>query len=128
VRRRAAYYTFVAGAYELEAKNHGSGAWFYREIACERRRGIGAGRAYEKFFLFTNDYGGRLTTPRQHEWWSEDDSWPGEPNPDRDLARLAALEAREWSRAAYFAGLGAKYRPASRYPWLPVAPDPPPPD
>src|SRR5436309_1037307 len=30
-------------------------------------------------------------------------------------------------RAAYYAALRRKYERAARYPWLPVAPDPPPP-
>jgi hypothetical protein len=128
MRHRAAYYAFVAGAYELEARNHGSGAGFYHRIAAERRRGIGVGRAYQKFFLFTNDYGGRLTTARQDEWWAEDDTWPSDPDPGREQGRLAGLEARERTRAAYFAELGAKYRRVARYPWLPVEPDPPEPE
>jgi hypothetical protein len=128
VRRRAAYDAFVAGAYELEAHNHRMGALFYRKIAEDRRRGIGLGRGYEKFFLYTNDHGGRLTTTRQDEWWSEEDTWPADPDREREQARLAALEARERTRSAYFAKLGAKYRRAARFPWFPVEPDPPPPE
>lgn len=69
-QRWSAYYAFAARAYELEAKNHGSFIRWYRELADKRRRGLRVGRAYQKAFLITNDYDGRLTTPRQEEWWS----------------------------------------------------------
>jgi hypothetical protein len=44
--------------------------------------------------------------------------------------RRAAIEARDRGLrfANHFAGLKAKYERAARYPWLPVEPDPPPPE
>jgi hypothetical protein len=128
LRRQSAYYDFVAKAYELEAKNHGSFIKFYRELAEERRRPeIHFGQGYQHAPFLTNDYGGRLTVPRQDEWWPYD-TRPYDPDPERDQVNLRALAVREQNRSGYFARLGAKYRRAARYPWLPVKPDPPPPE
>lgn len=43
---------------------------------------------------------------------------------DHDPRTTAAF----FQRAEYYEALGAKYQRAARYPWLPVAPDPPPPE
>jgi hypothetical protein len=126
LRRRSAYYDFVAKAYELEAKNHGSFIKFYRELAEQRRRPeIHFGQDYQDAQFFTNDYGGRLTVARQDEWWPYATRIRN-PDPERDEADLRALAVREQNRSVYFARLGAKYRRAARSPWLPVKPDPPP--
>ena len=43
-------------------------------------------------------------------------------------AAAEALGARIEAAISYHAALFRKYERAARYPWLPVAPDPPPPD
>ena len=102
-----------AKAYELEAKNHSSFIKFYSELAEQRRRPeIRFGQGYQDAPFFTNDYGGRLTAPRQDEWWPYD-TRPHDPDPERDEANLRALAVREQNRSAYFARLGAKYRRAA---------------
>ncbi len=127
-RRRAAYYAFVAGAYKLEAHEHQMYASSYdSQVATRRRPKARRGTGYHDATLYTHDHGGRLTTTRQDEWNPHADRLYGR-DPERDVARLRALAVRERSRSAYFAGLAAKYRRATRYPLLPVAPDPPPPD
>ncbi len=40
----------------------------------------------------------------------------------------AEVERYNVARKAYFAEMARKYDRAARYPWLPVAPDPPPPE
>jgi hypothetical protein len=128
LRRRSAYYVYVAQAYDLEAKNHTTFIAFYRELAEQRRRPeFHLGQDYQDATLFTNDYGGRLTTERQGEW----DPYAArlrDPDPEQDEDRLRALAVQERRRAAYFAELGTKYRRAAARPWLPVARDPPSPE
>jgi hypothetical protein len=127
-RRRAAYYTFVAGAYKLEAYNHGMFVGFYDRLAADRRRQRPRkATGYQDAMLYTNDYGGRLTTARQDEWNPHAER-QRDPDRERDIARLRTLAVRERARAAYFAGLAAKYRRAARFPLLPVAPNPLPPE
>jgi hypothetical protein len=43
--------------------------------------------------------------------------------PEPSPARLASMKAR----ASYYGEMRAKYERAARYPWLPIATDPPPP-
>jgi hypothetical protein len=127
LQRQAAYYAFVAKAYEVEAKNHSSMIRFYREEAKKLKRpDIRRPGGYEDFTLFSNDWGGRLTTTRQHEW-DPHASRPSDPDPAREEVKLLAQAERERARAAYFAALGTKYRRAASHPWLPAEPDPPPP-
>lgn len=48
--------------------------------------------------------------------------------PSAAIAEEKAALARDQEWAEYCAGLATKYRRAARYPWLPVEPDPPPPN
>jgi hypothetical protein len=126
LRRRAAYFAFVAGAYEVEAKNHTVVIASYRNWAADQKRpGYHLPQGYQVFPLYSNDWGGRLTTARQDEW-DPYGSRPRDPDPVREASRLLAESERERARAAYFAALGAKYRRAAARPWLPVGPDPQP--
>jgi hypothetical protein len=128
LRRLSAYYHFVARAYELEAKNHSVSVKFYNNLAEQRRRPeIRLNQGYQDTALFSNDWGGRLTIARQDEWWPHA-SRDRKPDLEQDVAALLALAVREQNRSAYFARLGAKYRRAARYSWLPITPDPPPPE
>lgn len=128
LRRFSAYDNFVARAYELEARNHSVSVKFYNILAEQRRRPeIRLSHGYQDTALFSNDWGGRLTIARQDEWWPHA-SRNYSPDPEQDEADLRALAVREQNRSAYFARLGANYRRAARYPWLPIKPDPPPPE
>jgi hypothetical protein len=51
-----------------------------------------------------------------------------DPDPAKDVAVAERFAARALVRASYFDGLRRKYHAASSCPWLPIAPDPPPPD
>jgi hypothetical protein len=128
LRRFSAYYHFVARAYEVEAKAHSVFVNFYNTLAEQRRRpNIRLSREYQDIAFFSNDWGGRLTTARQDEWWPYATRFRN-PDPEQDVAELRALAVREQNRSAYFAHLVANYRRAARYPWLPIKPDPAPPE
>jgi hypothetical protein len=103
LRRRAAHYAFVAGAYKLEATNHTVMIGFYRYAAEELRRpGVLLPQGYQDYKLFSNKYGGRLTTMRQDDW-DPHASRPRDPDPAREKARLLAQAERDRARPAFFA-------------------------
>jgi hypothetical protein len=47
---------------------------------------------------------------------------------DRNPIQEAAYRRHEAEEVRYYLGLKAKYERAAAHPWLPVAPDPPPPE
>jgi hypothetical protein len=75
--------------------------------------------------MFANFWDDRLTLPDECDRYA---SLRRDPDLERDITSLNALEGRERLRASIFAGLAAKYRHAAAYPWLPVEPDPAPPE
>jgi hypothetical protein len=128
MREQAVYLDFVARAYDLEARNHVSMTRFYRRIIESRRRPEALrSTGYQDGPLFSNDWGGRLTVARQEECDAHV-RLPRDPDDKKDIARLETLEAREQLRASFFSRLAAKYRHAASYPWLPIEPDPLPPE
>ncbi len=61
--------------------------------------------------------------------------WKAEYEKDANMRAMRAMSEstqrrakKRETRAAYHAALSAKYERAARYPWLPVAPDPPEPE
>jgi hypothetical protein len=50
------------------------------------------------------------------------------PPGDDALQEWESEQARQRERVEHFERLGLKYERAARYPWLPVAPDPPEPE
>jgi hypothetical protein len=128
MREKATYLDFVARAYGLEARNHVSSTRFYRQIIESRRRPEALrSTGYQNEPLFSNDWGGRLTVGRQDEC-DVHARLPRDPDDEKDIAHLEALEKRERLRASFFSRLAAKYRRAANYPWLPIELDPIPPE
>ena len=123
------YYQFVAGAYQVEAKNHTASIGFFIRLTADRRRlKVWKSAGYQVMTLYTNDWGGQLTTTRQDEWNPYADR-PSGKNPERDIAQFRALAGRGQTRAGVLRRPGGEVPAgAARRPWLSVPPDPPPPE
>ena len=99
-----------------------------RLTADRRRLKVWKSAGYQVMTLYTNDWGGQLTTTRQDEWNPYADR-PSDPNPERDIAPFRALAGRGQTRPSVLRRPGGEVPAgAARRPWLSVPPDPPPPE
>jgi hypothetical protein len=82
------------------------------EIACQRHRDA---------VMSAISYGTSLIEQARHRRMSD---WPFLERVKADMPRLLKDLARDDRRIPYYAAMARKYRHATRYPWLPIEPDP----